>query len=105
MKLHWALAGAMGATYGVVWLNEGVVASNNFDVAMLDPIPGQPCTVLFHVPMTYALRKTIRPIRPKPLIPTYTTESESSTLISSMPEALTLTDIVAGGRLSYLLKH
>ena len=96
-----------GRTHGVVWLNEGVVASNNFDVTMLDPILNQLCAGSVHVSMTYALRKTIRPIRPKPLIPTYTTESEPSTPISSMPEALTLTDMVAGcgGKLSYLLQY
>ena len=105
MKLQCVLAAIMDVTHGVVWLNEGVVASNNFDVAVLDPKPSQMCTVVSHVPITYALRKTIRPIRPKPLIPTYTTESGSFMLISSTPEALTLTDIVACGKLPDLRKH
>lgn len=60
-----------GATYGIVRLNEGVVACNNFDVTVLDAeryisilircSPGE---------STHAFLKTIRPIRPKPLIPT-----------------------------------
>jgi len=62
----------MEATYGVVWLNEGVVASNDVDVIVLDAMS----RVSFRrarlkTGETHALRKTMRPMRPKPLIPTW----------------------------------
>lgn len=37
-KLHWEHSGLVGCTHCVVWLNEGIVASNNLDVAVLNAV-------------------------------------------------------------------
>lgn len=63
-------------TYSVVWLNERVVDGNDLDFTVLDAVLGSALTVPWAQvavtgiwSCTYALRKTIRPILPKPLIP------------------------------------
>lgn len=63
-------------TYGVVWLDERVVDGNDLNVAVLDAalqsapiVSSLQGTALALASLTYALRKTIRPILPKPLMP------------------------------------
>ncbi len=61
-----------GEAYSVVRLDEGVVHGDNVDVIVLDAMAcGQlDSCYIDGVGKTYALRKTIRPMRPNPLIPT-----------------------------------
>lgn len=60
-------------THGIVGLNERIVDGDDLDVSVLDA--GHVISASYgkrgsNVRGTYALRKTILPIRPKPLIPT-----------------------------------
>jgi len=71
----------LGGTHGVVGLDEGVIAGNDVDVLVLDT--ALPVSRVFsHEAMaTHALRKTIRPMRPKPLMPTLTTMFASCVVV------------------------
>jgi hypothetical protein len=62
----------LGEAYSVVGLDEGVVYGDNVDVVVLDAVTcGQRLmSCISGTGKTYALRKTIRPMRPNPLIPT-----------------------------------
>ena len=67
----------MERAYGIVWLNEGIVACYHLRCRRARSLKCQRCqlssTAEFRKKSTawsYALRKTILPIRPKPLIPT-----------------------------------
>jgi hypothetical protein len=62
-----------GVAYSVVRLDEGVVYGDDVDVVVLDAAGtvSSGTAVYMITENTYALRKTIRPMRPKPLIPTY----------------------------------
>ena len=67
-----AVVWVLGEAYSVVGLDEGVVYGDNVDVVVLDPTDAISfgSNVIRGLEKTYALRKTIRPMRPKPLIPT-----------------------------------
>lgn len=60
--------------YSIVGLDEGVVDGDDVDIVVLDTAwEGQSRRGWAGMVDTYALRKTILPMRPKPLIPTLTT--------------------------------
>lgn len=65
---------SLSITYSVLGLNEGVVDGDNVDLIVLNTVAslvsGGPAASYLSRRCTYALRKTIRPMRPKPLIPT-----------------------------------
>ena len=66
----------MGSSYGVVWLNERIVDGHDVDIVVLHAVGtkselGTGNTTRLGL-ITYALRKTILPMRPKPLMPTWT---------------------------------
>ena len=64
----------IGCAHGIGRVNEGVVDGDDVDIVVFDAA-GRTKSVLalagaFEGMGTHALRKTIRPMRPKPLIPT-----------------------------------
>jgi hypothetical protein len=66
----------LGATYGVVWLNEWIVDGNNLDIIVLNSVTedlnasSQPPRLKAIPPSSIRTVLTILPILPKPLIPT-----------------------------------